>query len=309
MRKTSWKSSILLILLGVLSTVTGVSFAQVHAQVQGIVCISDPSSTSCPATPITFAGMNGTRLDVAVNIQGSQGLNGFDIFVKADPTVLSAVSVDLTASVLGPNVLTIADCIGFTGFGCSAPENGVGIVRVAMVALAFSTTTPTTGHLFSVEYNTIKTVSNIKLGYQNGCTGTSVSPDFCVTVVQAGTLLPETVQESTGVWGDFAMTVIPTSLTMARSSRTLVEVTLTTVDSFFGSISVNSTVSPLRRFGPTIRLLSSTDIFLPPGTSTTLAIIIDTNSLTSPGTYTLTLGGTAGTLSHSVKLPITVPHP
>lgn len=309
MRKTSRRSSILLILLGVLSTITGVSFPPVHAQAQGVVCISDPSSASCPAVPIAFTGLNGTRLDVAVNIQGSQGMNGFDIFVKADPTVLSAVSVDLTASVLGPNVLTVADCIGFTGFGCSAPGNGVGVIRVAMVALAFSTTTPTTGHLFSVKYNIIKTVSTIKVGYQNGCSSTSVLPDFCVTVVQGGTLLPETVQESTGAWGDFTMTIIPTALTMVRGSRTLVDVTLRTVDSFFGSISINSTISPLRRFGLTTRFISSTDIFLPPGTSTLLAIVIDADNLTPPGTYTLTVGGTAGTLSHIVQLPITVPHP
>lgn len=309
MRKTSSRSLIPLLLLGVVSIMTGVSFPQAHALAPGIVCISGASSTSCPVTPITFTGASGTLLDVAVNIQGSAGLNGFDIFVKADPTVLSAVSVDLSSSVLGPNVLTIANCIGFTGSGCTAAENGVGIVRVAMVALAFSTTTPTTGHLFNVEYNITKTVSNLKVGYQNGCRGTSAVPDFCVTVVQGGTLLPETVQESTGVWGDFAMTITSTAVTLLKDSSALVQLTLKSMDSFFGSISISSTISPQRKFHPATVFMTSTDIFLPPGTSTTLAVMIFTTQMTTFGTYTLSITGTAGALSHSVRLSITVLRP
>jgi hypothetical protein len=301
-------SSIFLLLLGAVSMIAGVSFPQAHALAQGIVCISGPSSTSCPASPITFTGASGTMLDVAVNIQGSESLNGFDIFIKADPTVLSAVSVNLTSSVLGPNVLTIANCIGFTGSGCTAAENGVGIVRVAMVALAFATTTPTTGHLFSVEYNIIKTVSNLKVGYQNGCRGTSALPDFCVTVVQGGTLLPETVQESTGVWGDFAMTISSSAVTVLRDSLALVQVTLKSMDSFFGSISISSTISPMRKSSPIAIFMSSTNIFLPPGTSTTLLVEIATTQTTTFGTYTFTITGTAGALSHSTELTIKVPH-
>jgi hypothetical protein len=132
-----------------------------------------------------------------VNIQASVSINGFDIFVKSDPTLLRAMSVDLSNSVLGTSVITITDCIDL-GPGCTTAQNGIGIVEVAVVALGSITTSPTTGHLFSVNYNITKTVQSIKVGFQTGCKGTSASPNFCVTVVDGGTVVPEIVQESTG---------------------------------------------------------------------------------------------------------------
>jgi hypothetical protein len=181
------KNTVLLIVLGLLSVVASISIPRAHAQTPGVVCIADPTSTSCPSSPITLSGASGTQISVAVNIQGSDSLNGFNIFVKADVSALQAVSVDLSNSVLGNNVFTAVDCIDF-GPGCITAQNGMGVVQVAMVALGSVTAAPTTGRLFSITYNLTQTAQNIKIGFQTGCSNTSTLPNFCVTVVYGGTI-------------------------------------------------------------------------------------------------------------------------
>src|SRR5437879_3688715 len=136
------KGTLLIIVLSLLSIVVTASVPQAHAQTPGVVCIADPTSTSCPSSPITLAGVIGTQISLTVNIQASDSINGFNIFVKADVSILRAVSVDLSNSVLGTNVFTAIDCIDF-GPGCITAQNGVGIVQVAMVALGSATNAPT----------------------------------------------------------------------------------------------------------------------------------------------------------------------
>src|SRR5260370_33113420 len=110
-------SPFLLLLLSLLSLTSSTSLPRAHALTPGVVCIAGPTSTLCPSSPITLSGSIGTQLAIAVNIQASVSINGFDIFVKSDPTVLHAMSVDLSNSVLGTSVITITDCIDL-GPGC-----------------------------------------------------------------------------------------------------------------------------------------------------------------------------------------------
>ncbi len=299
------KSPFLLLLLSLLSLTSSTSLPRAHALTPGVVCIADPTSTLCPSSPITLSGSIGTQLAIAVNIQASVSINGFDIFVKSDPTVLHAMSVDLSNSVLGTSVITITDCIDL-GPGCTTAQNGVGIVEVAVVALGSITTAPTTGHLFSVNYNITKAVPNLKVGFQTGCSGTSASPNFCVTVVDGGTVVAETIQESTGFWGDFAMSISPTILTLSRQQYGLALVTLSTVDGFFGSISLSISLSPMKRAAPTAQFVAQSEIFLPPGTSTQVFVSVTTSATTHQGDYTVMITGTAGTLSHTIQLAIEI---
>lgn len=299
------KGPSLLVLLSLLPAATSALIPNAHALTRGVVCVADPTSTSCPSGPINLSGSIGTQLAIAVNIQDSISINGFDIFVKSDPTVLHAMSVDLSNSVLGTSVITITDCIDF-GPGCTTAQNGIGIVEVAVVALGSITTAPTTGHLFSVNYNITKTVPSIKVGFQTGCTGTSASPNFCVTVVDGGTVVPETIQESTGFWGDFAMSISPTMLTLLRQQYGLALVTISTVDGFFGSISLSISLSPTKRAAPTVQFVGLAEIFLPPGTSTQVFVSVTTAATTHQGDYTVTITGTAGTLIHTIPLAVEI---
>ena len=241
-----------------------------------------------------------------MNIQDSNSLNAYDIFVKADPRLLHPVSIDITGTVLGPSILTIAQCIEFTGTGCTAFQNGPGIVRSAVVALNFATAVPTTGRLFSVKYDILATASNFKLGFQTGCSGTS-SPDFCVTVAIGSTIVPETLLESTGTLGDFTITAVPAKLTIHRGGFALSTLTLTSQGGFLGGISLQASISPLRRTSPTVIFLSGPAVILQPGTSASDVIRVDTFRNTPGGQYTITVRAASGTIVRTVDVIVSVP--
>ena len=300
-------NSLFLVVLSILSVLAAASVPQAHAQTPGVVCISDPASTSCPSSPIVLSATSGTQFSVAVNVQGSESINGFNIFVKADVNVMHAVSVDLSNSVLGNNVFAAIDCIDF-GPGCITAQNGVGVVQVAMVALGSATTAPTTGRLFRITYNVTQTAQNIKVGFQTGCANTGTLPNYCVTAVYGGTVIPETVQESTGVWGNFAMSFFPTMLTLSRLQFAYDLLTVSSLDGFFGSISLSISLSPSHGAAPTAQFVAQSEIFLLPGTSTFELVSVITFRTTPPGDYVVTVTGIAGTLSHTAQLLVEVTH-
>ncbi len=276
------------------------SFPPVRGQLIGTVCVSDPLSTTCPISPIAVSALNGTQIQIAVNIQGSDPTNGFDIFVKADPNVLNPVGINLTNTVLGTNTFTVAECLGNTGFGCSSGQNGPGVVEVATVAFT-STTSPTTGRLFSIIYNVTSNAANVVIGFQAGCSNTSTAANYCVTVVNGGTnaIDKETIEESSGVPGDFSILVEIPSSSILRGSTVFGELHIYSLSGFFGSMSLSLSISPIRKTGPIVFLRATGTVFLLPGTSTRMLFVFETFAVTPPGTYRVTVTGTSGLLSRS----------
>ncbi len=277
-----------------------------HAQLVGIVCMADSNETSCPGTAITLTGTAGSQLSVTINIQDSDSLNAFDIFVKADPHVLRPVSIDTAGTVLGSNILTLANCIEFAGSGCTALQNGPGVVRSAVVALSFATTAPTNGRLFSIRYDVVAEAPSFKAGFQTGCSNTSAG-DFCVTVASGSTVVPETLLESTGTFGNFRITAIPVALTIRKGRFGLSTLTLTSEGGFFGGISLQPSVSPSRRGSPSVFFVSGPAVTLEPGTSTTDLIRIETFRNTPIGQYIVTVTATSGEIVHTVTVAVSVP--
>lgn len=281
-------------------------FPPAHAQLIGTVCIADPLSTSCPSSPLAISVLNGTQLQIAVNIAGSDPINGFDIFVKADPSILTSVAVNLTGSVLGPNIFTVAECTGNTGYGCTTGQNGPGTIRVATVALGFITTAPTTGRLFSIIFNVTRTVSSVLVGFQTGCSNTSTNANYCVTVVNGYTLNKETVQESTGIPGDFRMVADLGHPAIGLRESVFGQIHIQSLNGFFGSMSLSFTVSPLKRHGPIAVPFITGTVLLLPGTSTNMVFEFETFAFTPPGNYTITVRGRAGLISRTAEVSILV---
>src|SRR5215469_14665509 len=84
-----------------------------HAQFTGTVCLVANGSSACPSSPPTITGTVGTQLRVAVFIQGSDALNGFDVTLLANHLILKPAGADLTGTVLpGPGQSVVVECIG-----------------------------------------------------------------------------------------------------------------------------------------------------------------------------------------------------
>lgn len=303
MRK-DWRTTILVTLI-VFGLAGLVSPPRALGASVGLVCLAGPQDTNCPSSPLAISATSGTQLTVAVNVQGSGSFNGFDILVKADPNALRGSSVDLTSSILGSNIFEVARCIDFVGFGCS-PENGVGVVEVAAVALGAGTPAPATGPLFTITYNATKNSSAVNVDFQTGCSKTSVTPDFCVTVASGASVVPETVQGSTGLPGDFSVSAVLCCGPLAKNSNELGSVVLQSENGFFGGLSISFSVSPAKKERPVAFLLDTGKIFLEPGTSTQVLFNIVTFPNTPPVVFTLTVTATSGLISRSATITIRV---
>jgi hypothetical protein len=181
MKKLSAIFVIPLMLLGAFLAPSSVHAATGVVSVNGGTLINAPSSA--------------TTVSVPIQISGSDALNGFDIQVVADPTLLSGASVSLTGSVLNASV--VLECINgvlVAGTVCSSQDRA-GVVHLAAVQSGKLTTAPTTGLLFTIVYSIKGSTTGTPITFNTGCSGTSVTSGDCVTIANGGaTAVPETDQ-------------------------------------------------------------------------------------------------------------------
>ncbi len=300
--------SLLLIgsMFGILST-----NPSAHGQFTGTVCLIAPSTSICPSSPASLSGTTGTQLRVSVFIQNSDGTNGFDITLLANHSVLRPAGADLTGSVLpGPQSI-IVECLGgvlVVGNTCSSTDTPDTLQLAAVDCLGCGTTaTPTTGLLFTAIYNITGLTSGIPLGFQTGCSNTSVSGGICVTIAN-GTPTPDPETVQTAVFssaGDFSITANPVTLTIPRSSSSSSTVTLASLGGFSGTITLSTSVAPSTHHGPAASL-SSNSVTIASGGSGSVVLTISTAKNSSTGSFTVTVVGTSGSISHSVNVSVTV---
>jgi hypothetical protein len=165
----------------------------------GIVCLTDPGAvarnTACPPSQTAFTGMNsrvvGTQLRVAVALNESVGVLGFDVTLWADHTILQPFDADITRTVLTGSVTVLAKCIGgvlVQGSTC-VPTDNLDTIHLA-AASNLLTQSPINGTLFTAVYNIVaNNTAPINVGFQKGCGNvvipTSVPP-LCVSLTNGG---------------------------------------------------------------------------------------------------------------------------
>jgi hypothetical protein len=280
----------------------------------GIVCLVQPGSSTCPLSPPAFTGAVGTQLRVAVFIQGSSGLNGFDVTLLADHTVLKPAGIDLTGTVLVGTPTVLVECLSgvlVSGSLCSSVDTVDTIELAATSALGSGiTSTPTTGLLFTAIYNITGTTANISISFQKGCANTSVSGGICVTVAN-GSIMPVTETVMTATFSnaaaapDFSIAVNPSSLTITAGICGTSTITLTSINGFTGTVTLAATVSPT---GPAATL-STSALTLSSGGSATTTLTVCTAPSTPAGSYSVAITGTSGSLSHAKIVSVTVTSP
>jgi hypothetical protein len=101
---------------------------------------------------------------------------------------------------------------------------------------------------------------------------------------------------------DFSLSVSPTSRTVNRGSSTSYTITLTSVNAFSGSVSLSVSGLPSRTSGS----FNPSSVTLGAGGSGTSTLTIKVNRPATPGTYTLMITGTSGSLSHSQPVTLII---
>ena len=121
---------------------------------------------------------------------------------------------------------------------------------------------------------------------------------YPLTITGTSSSLVHTASVTLVVSADFSLSVTPTSATVARGSSTKYTITVIPGSGFSGTVSL--TVSGLpRRVTATFIATSLTGS----GSST---LTVHAGSRASTGTYTLTIKGTSGGVSHSQKVTLTI---
>jgi cohesin domain-containing protein len=170
---------------------TTFAFNSVAGDQVGVVCIAQLDTVGCPSTPPTFSGNPGANLTVLVNIQNSNTTNGFDISIMTDPTILNPVAINYAGTVEPQPLFLVLECINgqlVVGSRC-LPTDVPGVARLALVSLGTSTTPPTTGTLFAITFQILRAQAT-NIGYQTGCTSSSVAGTTTCVSITDGTSNP-----------------------------------------------------------------------------------------------------------------------
>ena len=284
-----------------------------RGQSVGLVCIAQTGSASCPNGIPSFSGAQGSTLSVAVFLQGSDPIGGFDVFVKTINTVLSPQSVDLTGSLITTPTFTTICINGVAVQGsCSSPVNGLGVVEVSTIDGSGNNvcSAPCTGLLFTVTYSVVGTgTTDIAYPSSSSCDPSSVSgSNTCVLIFDnGGTVDSENVQIGTFANGapDFSITVLPDSLTVFQGGSATSQVVVSSTGGYSGPVSLTSTVAPVVSNGPTSSV-SPSSVTLTPGSSSTVILTVSASLTTPTGSYTVTVTGTGGSQSHSKNVAVSV---
>jgi hypothetical protein len=298
-----------------------------HSTTTGLVCIAKDGSSSCPVAPPLITStvtLPPPQLRVAVVVDSSAGLGGFDITLFASHTILTPWKIDLTNTVLIGKPVVFLECIAgrlVSSSGTCAGTDTADTIHLSATSALGSPNTqpPTTGLLFTAVYNVTGTVISTPLTFQTGCANTSVGSGACVTIPNGSpTPNPERIQ--TAKFSDSPYFDLQTwfgvgSLTVAKGdTNTNLSLNVTIVNGFSGTVTLTGVVtgaSPL----PTLAGLFPRSVMIngtKPFSSgfNCCQVNVTVGPLVSPGNYNITFTGTSGSLPpNTLIVPLFVPTP
>src|SRR6266571_4073573 len=233
-------TGILIAIISLMMLVIPASTMKGHAVLTGTVCIAQSTTaTACPSAPLNFAASASSSLTVTIFIQGSDALNGVDMSVMTDPTILNPTATSFctgstycnsppVTSIVAASPLVLIDCINGapvanSGGSCNSYD-GSGIASIGILNLGGGcVVTPCTGLIFTVTYHVIATTpAAIDVLVDNtNCMGQSVSSaNDCILVSNGAAVDPETALVGAPVNGVMDANALATVNSVTRDDTT-----------------------------------------------------------------------------------------
>lgn len=241
-------------------------------------------SSSSPGTyTVTITGSSGSlshQTTVAVTINSGSSA---DFSITANPS-----SISINAGSSSTSTITLTSLSGFAGpvtLSATSSPSGLGLSlnpsSVSLSSGGTGTSTLTIGGSTAGTYTVTVTGSSGSLSHQTTVTVT-------VNTVNSG---------------DFSIAASPSSLTFSKGSSAVSTITLTSLSGFSGTITLSVTVSSSS--GPKTSLSSSSVTLTSNGQGTSTLTLRATHK-TQVGSYTITVTGTSGSISHSVTITVNI---
>ncbi len=231
--------------------------------------VTTDASTPTGSYPVTITGVSGSLThSTTVTLVVSTP----DFSLSAAPA-----SSTVTAGASTTYSVSVTPAAGFTG-SVSLAASGL----PSGAAASFSPN-PTTGTSTMTVTTTTSTAAGSYPVTITGTNGTLTHTTSVQLVVQAAA-------------PDFTLTASPTSRTVTRGTTTTYAITVNKLNGFSGSVSLSVAGPPNR----------TTTSFSPNPTTSASTLTITTRSKTTRGTYTLTITGTSGGVSRTVKVTLVI---
>src|SRR6266571_4048277 len=294
-----------------------------HGAITGLVCIADPTGSKCPETPpiLTPAAPSDTQITIGVFVNSSAALNGFEVILVADHMIIKPWKVDLTNSILGASPFKTGCgsttnptsdtpiCVTITS-GTPQPDpettQSAGFSNQPFYAIDASPATLVTDNGASNSSLITLTSLSLTAGIQDFSTlsvtvGTTVAPGNYNVTVTASTNssfpLNSVIVHLIVPPPDFSISSSPATVTINATSSGSARLTLTSLNSFAGTVGL--TLAPSSGLAAS---LNATQLRLQPGGSNSSASL--TVSTSTGGTYTATITATSGQLTHRITVSV-----
>src|SRR6266581_3673919 len=229
-----------------------------------------PTGTS-PTIDLLYA--TGTSSPSTIKFTSVRPSNPSSFSVSANPA-----TVTTRAGSSAISTITVTSLNGFTG------------------AVSLSTNVSPSGLTASLNPSSI-TLTSGGTGTSTLTANSTTTGTYTVTTVATSGSASQSVQVTVSVT-DF-MVSAPSSLTVTSGSATTSAVTLTILNGFAGTVNLGPSASPS---GLTVSL-SPTSLTLTSGGTSTSTLTVSSSTV---GTYTVTITGTSGSLSHQVTISVSV---
>jgi copper binding plastocyanin/azurin family protein len=246
--------------------------------------ISVPAGTSPASYSITVTAKNSTTFSHSTTVSVTVPTPTFSI-------VPSPASVTINSGSSGISTLTVTGSNGFSGTVSLATTVPSGRATATLNPTSVMLSPTTTSAMSTLTVSSALGMFNVTVTATSG--GTSQSAQVLVN------------------GPDFSITTSPTTVSLAQGSSAILMVTLSGVNGFSGSVALTAFPST---GGPPVTV-SPISLQVPSSGSVSATLTVSASSSgaystpISPGSYTITLNATMGSLSHTETIPITVTSP
>lgn len=308
--KTGLKGVLLLVLVLTI-LFFAVAVVSSKAQLVGVVCLAPTSATSCPSPPVTLTGTVGSQLQASVLVEGSDSFSGFDITLKTNHTVLTPTNADPSGGLLSGGTVVL-ECIGRllkAGARCGATDTADTLHLTYVGPPGFLTPAPTSGKLFTATFN-VSGTSAVSLGYQTGCSPSSVpGSSTCVLLANGGLLNPqETAQTASYTQTPsptFAISSSRSEITITKGQSANTTISIMSLNGFAGTVTFSAVLTPSAQHQPIFSITPSTTSLMLGGVANA-TVIMSTKQNTSKLAYDLVISCTGSGVSGSIMIPVSV---